>query len=295
MQYVKRYLGCEQDFLEVSVVDDEDTINLVQYQNEKNIIISIGNLQNLSVFTHVERLIITSGEAPENVSAFLETLRNLRELKLDYDETDSFTRWCVDISRLYNLELLVSRSSNNFSGVSNSKSLKTLVVNNWYDKDLSKLKGSSIDTLSIGGGKLRSLCGIEESSLAILSLSNLRNLKDVTCIEKIPLKILELDNCNNISCLDTITSHTLEYLMVYGKNQVPNSAFIKQYSHLKRAMLDIIIEDGDLSILDSLESAILLTDRRHYNRKNLQLPKSTHKYIISSIPAWRYIYLNRNI
>ena len=295
MQYTNKYLSCELKFLEVAILDEDDLRHLSKYQNETNVIISITDLQFLTYFTQIERLIITSGKAPYNASLILELQQNLRELKLDYDETEPFTDWCIDISKLNNLEYLFSRSSYNFRGVANSKSLKTLIVHNWYSKDLSQLKDSSIDSLSIGCGNLKNLCGIEDVPLSVLSLSNLRNLTDITCIEKMPLKILEIDNCNNISCIQNISSPTLEYLMVYGKIRVQNALFIKNYSRIKRVMFDIMIEDGDLSVLDSLESAILLTDRRHFNRQNSQLPKASYKYIISSIPQWRYLYSNRKI
>lgn len=295
MRYTKGYLGCEQDFLEVTVFDNEDIEELNQYKDEKNVIISMSDLQYLSGFPHIERLIITSGKAPGNVSGILETKCDLRELKLDYEETEPFTDWCIDISKLYSLELLFSRSSSNFKGVSNSRSLKTLVVNNWYSDDLSQLKGSAIDTLSIGCGKLRFLTGIEKVPLVILSLSNLRYLTDISCVENIPLRILELDTCNQIKEIESILPPTLEYLMVYGKNRFRSGTFIKNYPKLKRVMLDVLIEDGDLSAFEKLESAVLLVDRRGYNRKNSQLPKSKYQYLIPSVPAWRYIYSRRNI
>lgn len=295
MRYIKKYLSCEQDFLEVDIFDNDDLCQLSQYQNETNIIISMSNLHHLYAFTRVERLIITSGDAPDNLSQIIESQSNLRELKLDYDESEPFTKWCVDISRLNNLEYLFSRSSYNFRGIEGSKSLKTLIVHRWYNKDLSQLTGSSIDSLSIGCGNLNTLAGIEDVCLQVLSLSNLRNLTDVTSITGLPLKILELDNCNNISCFENISSPTLEYLMLYGKIRVQDVSFVKNYNAIKRVMLDIVIEDGDLSILDSLESAILLTDRRNFNRKNSQLPKASCKYTLPSIPNWRYIYSSRNI
>lgn len=295
MRYIKQYISCEEVFLEVTVLDDDDISNLSQYQEEKNIMISLSDLQYLSNFFQVERLIITSGEAPKNFSEFLEMQKNLKELKLDFDETEPFTKWCVDVSKLSNLEYLFSRSSYNFKGISNSKSLKTLVVNKWYNENLIQLKHSSIDTLSIGNGVLRSLSGIEDMPLKILSLSNLSKLTDISIVQNLPLQILELDNCNHIACLEDISSDTLEYLMIYGKNKIYSGSFIKKFKQIKRIILGVVIEDGDLSVFDTLDSAILLTNCRHYNRNNSQLPKSACQYSIFSIPQWRYIYSNRHI
>ena len=105
--------------------------------------------------------------------------------------------------------------------------------------------------------------------------------------------MLELDHCNQINSLEELSSNTLEYLMIYGKNRVRSANFILNFKNLKRVMFDILIEDGDLSDLDNLEHAVILTDKRHFNRTNSQLPKATQKYIIENIPQWRYIYSDR--
>ena len=114
-------------------------------------------------------------------------------------------------------------------------------------------------------------------------------------MEKLPLKILELVNCNKVASLENSSSNTLEYLMICGRNTVQSGEFIKNYKQLRRIILDITIEDGDLSAFDNLEKATILTDRRHYNRKNSQLPKNETQYVIDDIPMWRYIYSGRRI
>lgn len=214
MQYTNKYLSCELKFLDVVISDKDDARQLAQHQNETNVIISMTDLKYLSWFTQIERLIITAGEAPDDASLILKSIKNLRELKLDYDETEPFTKWCIDISVFNNLEYLFSRSSYNFRGAEKSKSLKTLIVHNWYSADLLQLKNSCIDTLRINCGKLTNLNGIENVPLLILSLSNLRGLTNIKNVEKLPLKILEIDNCNNILNLQSVSSTTLEYLMV---------------------------------------------------------------------------------
>lgn len=295
MEYVKRYLTAEYDFLHVAIYDEEDEQSLILYTDEKNVIIGINDLPYLSRFKAIERLIITSGEAPANASDILRTLHTLRELKLEYEETEPNTPWCLDISVCPRLAYLFSRSSYNFKRVSDSQSLKTLVVLNWYDEDLSRLKHASIDSFSICSGKLKTLKGIEDVPLVILSLSNLRNLTDISCVEKLPLKILEIENCNRVASLEEMSSDTIEYLMIYGKNKMTSGWFIQRFKQLKRVMLDIAIEDGDLSAFDGLEKAVILTDRKHFNRTNAQLPKSECPYRIETIPTWRYIYSSRYI
>lgn len=295
MRHTLKYLNGENNYLEIDESDETICQNDTQIAFEKNIAISLSVIEKISIFPDVERLIITAGSVTKNISAILKTLPKLRELKLDYDETEGFTEWCVDISSLSSLEFLFSRSSYNFKGISNSKSLKTLIVHNWYGENLEPLKSSSIDTLSINSGQLRNLFGIEYIPLKILSLSYLPNLSDVSSLVKTQLIILEIDKCNKITDIENSLPSTLEYLMFYGNNKVRSVTFINKLKALKRVMLDILISNGDLSPLDFLESAVILTDRRHYNRKNKQLPKSENKFTVSSIPEWRYLYWNRRI
>lgn len=295
MEYIKGYIGCEQDYLNVEIYDDRDMQMLRQYKDEKNVTISMENIRYLTEFTNVEQLIITPGQAPDNVSEILATQEHLRALKLDYDETEPCTSWCVDISKLKRLEFLFSRSSLNFKGVSGCLSLKTLAVSNWYNESIAQLKDSGIDTLRIGCGRLKCLDGIEQLPLLILSLSHLRFLTDIASVRESHIKILEIDSCNRIENIENLLPATLEYLMLYGKNRISSGAFINQYPQLKRVILDVTIEDSDLSAFDTLDSAILLTDRRSYNRKNSQLPKNDRIYSLQSIPLWRNIYSGRKI
>ena len=295
MRYIDKYLSGEYPFLEVTVYDEEDVACLTNYKDEKNILISLEYIQYLSYFPKVERLILTSGYVTNDSHESFKALKYLRELKLDYDEDEPSTPWCIDVSVFPKLEYLFSRSSYNFCGISLSETLKTLKVVKWYERDLSRLEGSSLDSLCICSGRLQTLTGIENSSIQLLSLSNLKNLKDISSAEMIPLKILELESCNQIPSLENFSSDTLEYLMVYGKNKVQSGSFILKFKQLKRVMLNVIIEDGDLSFFDSLDHAVILTDKRTFNRTNSRLPKSPNKYVINTIPEWRYIFSDRNI
>ncbi|MBQ7106791.1 MAG: hypothetical protein IJN93_04670 [Clostridia bacterium] len=296
MQYVKKWIAdSEYTFLEIAIHDLQDIEDISNYTHVKNVIVNLENIKFLESFKEIEKLIITSGMPFENMHDVLGKMTALKMLKIDYEETLANTDWCINISVFPKLEYLCARSSYNFCGISSSKSLKTLEVMKWYERDLIRLKKTSIDSLRIFSGKLQTLNGIENSSVQILSLSNLRFLTDISSAEGIPLKILELENCNQIPSLETFSSDTLEYLMVYGKNKVSNTNFISKLKSLKRIMFDIEIENGDLSPLDNLEHSVILTDKRKYNRINSKLPKSKERYAIKTIPEWRYIYSNRNI
>ena len=296
MQYVKKWIAdSEYIFLEVIIYDEQDIEELSNYTSEKNVIISLDNIKFLKSFNQIEKLIITSGQPSYDMDSVFRDMTYLRSLKIDYEEVDPSTNWCIDISVFPRLEYLFSRSSYNFCGVSDSKTLKTLIVMKWYQNDLLSLKNSSLDSLCIYGGRLKCLKGIEDTAIKILSLSNLRGLYDISWAKQLPLKILEIENCNKIIDFEEFYSEDLEYLMIYGKNQISSGNFILKYKNLKRILLDVMIIDGDLNSFDNLEHAVILTDKKHFNRKNKELPKSLTKYEIENIPDWRYIYSNRNI
>ena len=48
--------------------------------------------------------------------------------------------------------------------------------------------------------------------------------------------------------------------------------------NLKTLTLEFNIEDGDLSYCDHLEHVSFYPNRRHYNRKNEDLPKRERRY-----------------
>lgn len=294
MRYVKKWIGdSEYEFLEVVVYDVEDMKELSKFTHAKNVIVSLDFIEFLDNFTQIEKLIITPGQLSVGVYNVLKKMTSLKSLKIDYEEDKPLSDWCIDLSVFPALEYVFSRSSYNFCNIPSS--LRTLIVMKWYDVDLSLLYNSSIDSLCVWGGKLKTLKGIEHTPIQILSLGNLRYLKDISHIEMMPLKILEIDSCNQIISLENLSSDTLEYLMVYGKNKVQKGSFVKNFKNLKRIILDIFIEDGDLSSFDSLEQAVILTDKRAFNRNNAQLPKASYGYMLKNIPEWRYIYYNRNI
>lgn len=288
MRYLDQYINnSPYSFLEVTVYDNDDIEALSRYRYEKNVMMDLCYLKYLPYFNCIERLILKSGEIPINPHTFFRGMSALKSLKLDYEETEADTQYCIDISPFPNLEYLFARSSYNFCGLANSKSLKTLVVGNWYEKDLSSIQNANLDTLNIFNGKLTSLRGIEKLPLLILSLSYQRKLTEISEVKQLPLKVLEIENCARIQNLEQLSSSTIECLSLIGNNKVASLEFLRQFPHLKRVMFDIQIEDGDLAILDQLEHAVILTDKRHFNRKYKQLPKTSKQYVLPEVPQWR--------
>lgn len=295
MRYVERFVNHKkQSFLEISINDSDDVEELYKYAEESNIMVGMDNLECLLVFRSVKKLIITSGPIRCNPNLILEKLYNLEVLIIEYYESESGTEYTLDISALPRVEYLFSRSSLNFTNISDCKTLKSLSVFDWHDQDLSSLSRSNLDTLFICNGKLSSLNGIQELPLLILSLNYLRNLKCMDALIDSHIKILDIQHCNKVEGIQSSIPHSLEYLMCSGNNVFHDLSFLKQ-SSIKRILLDFDVEDGNLEILDSLEHAVVFTDKRKYNRKNSQLPKANDVYLLEQIPLWRYLYNDRKI
>ena len=118
MRYLDQYINnSPYSFLEVSVYDDDDIAALSAYRFEKNVMMDLCYLQYLPYFNCIERLILRSGEIPINPHPFFSGMRTLKALKLDYEETEADTQYCIDISLFPNLEYLFARSSYDFCGV----------------------------------------------------------------------------------------------------------------------------------------------------------------------------------
>ena len=165
----------------------------------------------------------------------------------------------------------------------------------YAEQDLSPLRGCRLDTLCILSGKLRDLSGIEGLPLKILSISYcpIRKIEPVNGVST--LQCMEIEACGRIDDMELLASDSLEFLILLGRKKIPSLKFVRNLTSLRRIWLEWAVEDCDLSALDSLETAKLFTDKRGYNRKNKDLPKSSTPYDIPSIPRWRYYFADRTI
>ncbi|MBQ6569516.1 MAG: hypothetical protein IJL87_04600 [Clostridia bacterium] len=288
MRYIKEFIGSsQQDFLELIVYDKEDEYELHKYLYEKSIFVPVDMLRYLKFFPNAENLIISSGMPDENGFEYLYKLPIIA-LKISYENDDGDSDWRIDISRFEKLEYLFSRSQKNCANISKCRSLKTAVIFNWYDGDLSELAGASIDSLSITGGKLHSLSGIEKiKGLRALSLSYLPSLTDISALAQVDnLEYLELDACNKIIQIPHLGK--LEALIWEGSNRI-ESLNPSSLPCIRRILLDINIKNGNLNWLNELEHACLLTDKRHYSVRDKLLSKAAAPFKLNGIADYRSI------
>ncbi|MBR5094642.1 MAG: hypothetical protein IK095_06065 [Oscillospiraceae bacterium] len=114
MKWEKKTInGITVDVLEISTID-EDEIEEIRdhYSTVSHVQISLCDLQYLDLFQHIYTLILTSGVASQTGLETLYTLRELKMLVLDYEETDSDEEGVV-LDRFPVLEYVLSRSNLN--------------------------------------------------------------------------------------------------------------------------------------------------------------------------------------
>lgn len=273
------------DFLEVGIHDLEE-LRFSGPRSESCVALELDALCALQFFPKIRHLILRPGAlCPED----LEYLRDcpIISLKLDYysDAEDEYT---IDLGLFPCLEFLFCRSRHCFSNAQGCRALRTLVVQEWADKDLRQIGGSGILALSIFSGKLKTLDGIEEiPGLTSLVLSNQRTLRDIRALATASgLESLRLENCNAMAISQLPKLPNLRYLGLAGKQTVDNLTILKRFSRLERVLLDINILDGDLEPLKTYQHSVVLTDRAHYSAKNSDLPKSREKFHSEDIPNW---------
>lgn len=184
----------------------------------------------------------------------------------------------IDYSQINGLRQLFTASS---EGIHSQvlPTLQELSVSNFNGKksDLTDLFHSTqLEKLVMISCKNRSLNGIERyKCLQTVDLSYNRSLADISQLGAVcaTLKILKIENCPKIkdfSCLEELTN--LEYLELLGNNILPNLTFLKKMTRLKRFEFSMDVANGDLSPCLLIPYVHSVTDRKHFNLKNRDLP-----------------------
>ena len=290
MRYIDKIInGKKINFLELRIYDENDVAELKKYNTVYAISVSIEDLMYLSQFDNVRYLHVTSGEADSSRWNYVYALKDLKALVLDYEETDDFSEYSVDCSKLKSVEYIFSCSSLNIMNINCSSSLKTLIVENWYQENLTSFYECDIDTLCIFNGMLTSLDGIERlKHLKVLSLRNLKldSIKELSMLSE--LRFFEIEQCKEIKDIEVLGNiKTLEYLIVKLDFGIESLTFINELIKLKCVVLDVKIKNGDLKPLQRLDDVKVLTNRKNYNVNIKDLPHSKHDFIIETIPEWR--------
>ena len=261
-----------------------------------SIIVELDDIQSLDTIPAIDTLIIQGGNVERESLKSLYHHPEIRCLMIDYYETEGYSEWTIDISKLCSLEILVSHTSYGFANIQDAKALRALVVTEWYQDDLSLLEGSSIESLIIGNGKrLKSLSGFSGRYIKVLQISH----SPITEISELSnwcrLELLEIDHCHRIQDWNGLTSERLMVLLILGNNTLPSISFVDSIPCLQSLVFEGTIRDGNLMPLKRLSRCIVSPHRKCYNvsREELQ-PVVTHKTELSIRPEFNY-YKSRTI
>lgn len=198
---------------------------------------------------------------------------------------------CIDCAKINGLEDIHIANSEykNFNTV---ETLKGLSLSNYEKRDLSEAFSSSIlDTLSIFQSKIITLEGIQKSQkMQCLYLYYNRSLKDIGALKKVKrtLRALRIENCPKISDFSVLGElENLELLELSGSNELPSLSFLKKMKHLKTFIFNMNVKDGDLTPCLDLSYVFSEKNRKHYNFKDIELPKAQYVRGNETIEKWR--------
>lgn len=109
-----------------------------------------------------------------------------------------------------------------------------------------------------------------------MNLYHNRALCDISALAGVSgsLKELTIESCPQIKDFSVLSSlENLEYLYLFGNNNLPNLDFLQNMKKLKVFNFTMNVEDGDLTNCLSIPCATC-KNRKHYNLKDSQLPKT---------------------
>ena len=284
MQLKKEFVNRQSlEFLEIGAYDKAALCECGP-RTERNLALELDALDCLRFFPQVENLILRPGALQQESLAYLKGLPIL-SLRLDY-YSDCIDGDTIHLGQFPKLQYLSSGTQFNFSDLSACPSLRTLVVTQWSEQDLTALQSEGLLALRIMSGKLRSLNGLQNlPSLRSLDLSYQQKLSDVRELASADLESLQLERCNHVDVTALPSLCELRYLSLIGTQRVENLSLLKRFPRLEDVTLDIWVADGDLQPLFEMKSARILQDRRHYSARHRDLSKS-RMFHSAYIPPW---------
>ncbi len=289
-------MGLKSECPYITIYDDEDVSEIIQKLIcTDEMAASIGDFKYLPIFPNLKRLTILCGEF------FREGLENLYRHKqlealcfdINYVSSKDDTEGVIDLNEFPNIRSLFTWEYN-VVNLPYAKSLQTLGIET-VNSDLSYLSHlNNLDSLAVGGKRLRSLAGIENMKLQCVCLESLKKLADISSLEasRDTLKFLRIEYCPNIKDFSVLSKlKKLESLSICGYNGIlENLDFIDELPDLKFFVSDYNVLDGNIKPLLKLLYASILQNRRHYNQKDDDLKREQNVVLGNeAIPEWRRI------
>jgi len=197
----------------------------------------------------------------------------------------------IDYSKIKGIESFGVYNSG-YLNYENITTTRSLFLSYYQKHDLQNAFSSvELDTLSLIQCKVRSLEGIQKSKkMQCLYLYYNRSLQDISALLKVKktLRALRIENCPKIEDLSVLGElENLELLELFGSNELHSLSFLKRMKKLKTFIFNMNVKDGDLTPCLDLSYACSKKDRKHYNLKDTELPKTQYVRGNETIEKWR--------
>lgn len=272
---------------------DEHIALINELKIEKAVIIA-NNIDFIEACPSLRHLKIIPSEDSGNGFDY-SPLYNMPEIKSLWGATiygkneEFFTS--LDYSKIKGIEAFGIYNSG-YLNYQNIITLKSLALSNFKGKDLQNTFSSlELDTLSLIQCKVKSLEGIQKSqNMQCLYLYYNRSLQDISALLKVKnsLRALRIENCPKIEDFSVLGElENLELLELSGGNELPSLSFIKNMKNLKTFIFSMNVKDGDLSPCLDLSYVYCQKNRKHYNIKDIKLPKGQYVRGNENIEEWR--------
>jgi hypothetical protein len=206
----------------------------------------VDNLYFLEEYTFLKELEIASFSDNDFSFNFLKYLPNLIKLSIEFDSKAK-----IDLSNQIYLEELSIKWRKNIVGLEKCNKIKTILVNDFFEKNLTCFKNQSLlETLKIKGSKLETLDGISSNSLlktVIISNSKLlRSISDINKLKKIDY--LEINGVTSIKDYNKLENESLNTLILIDCKNIGSIKFIENLPNLEKIIVsgNTKIEEEDV-------------------------------------------------
>lgn len=292
-----KFRGLKSECPYITIYDNEDVEEIVEnLLHTDELAASIGDFKFLPIFPDLKMLCILCGEFFKEGEINLYRHKQLEALcfEISYFSDKNDTEGIIDLNEFPNIRSLFTWEYN-VTNLPYAKTLQTLGIDT-MNTDLTYLSQlKNLDSLAVGGKRLRSLAGIEDMNLQCVSVDSSKKLVDINSLEasKDTLRFLRIEYCPNIKDFSVIRKlKKLESLAICGyKGTLEDLGFIDELPELKSFVTDYNVLDGNIKPLLRLPYASILQDRRHYNLKDDDLKREYKtKLGVENIPIWRRIW-----
>lgn len=194
-------------------------------------------------------------------------------------------KFFVDFTKMKHIKQ-IKISLNDFrsgTGFQKVKDLELLRISDCDKEDLREYFCSEkMKYLMIFYSRLRNLDHIETApNLKWVQLEELKRLEDISALEHIAgsVEALCISGCPKVkdfSVLEKLVN--LRHLELTGRNEIPSLSFLNQMPQIQTFLFSMNVLDGDLTPCMKIPYVYCERNRKHYNLKNKDLPRTVDEY-----------------